>query len=140
MREVKRLAIWAGLFVALGLTGCSPVHRRTIAEAPSPNGGLVASVVEVNGGATVPYAYSITLSRADHGRSGVEEVAFLYKVHNRNNRDRPMLTWRGNTTLEISFRKARVQSYTNYYWVGERPEGQVYVEIRLVHPPADFIP
>jgi hypothetical protein len=55
--------------------GCDLVSRDEVARVPSPDGGLEAIVIEINGGATTSFVYEVRVVAT--GESGGTRVAWL---------------------------------------------------------------
>jgi hypothetical protein len=80
--------------------------KDEVSSVASPDGGLVASLVEVNGGATTSFGYSVLL--AEPGLLGRrQEVASLYGAVRNDSAYGANLRWTGANELSIEFLDAK---------------------------------
>ena len=86
------------------LTTC--VSRVEVTRAKSPDGNLVASVFEINGGATTDFAYEVEVSRNWPIHWG-HAVASLYGAGRSDCAYGVNLSWIGNDTLLITYKDAK---------------------------------
>ena len=83
----------------------SCVSREEVARVPAPGGQAHAVLVEVNGGATTDFAYSVRLEGL--GLLGFEqEVAWLYGAHRSDCAYGVNLRWAAPNRLLIEYRDA----------------------------------
>jgi len=86
------------------LTTC--VSKVEVTRINSPDGSLVASVFETNGGATTDFAYEVNVSRNWPIRWG-HAVASLYGAGRSDCAYGVNLSWIGNDTLLITYKDAQ---------------------------------
>jgi hypothetical protein len=79
--------------------------RDEVASAISPDGRLVARLVEVNGGATTSFGYRVTISEAAT-KSKSYEVASLYGAVRNDSAFGANLNWTSSQQLTIEYLKA----------------------------------
>ena len=118
-------------------TGCVGPSKEVVERYPSPDGAAEAVVLEINGGATVAYAYSVCV-RSKESNSEMIEVALMDRVSSVYERG-PKISWDNAQTLVIQFQKAQVYSFKNSAWLRTSPPFRV-VGVRLEHPPEGFLP
>jgi len=73
-----------------------------IATIESPNGEILAKLIEVNGGATTSYGYEVYLS-SKNSYFDTEKVAFLYGALKNKSAYGVNLVWVGNEQLHIEY-------------------------------------
>ena len=101
------MAVGAGL-LALFLVAATLLYivfspsRDEVLRLPSPNGGIVATVVEINGGATTSFGYEIRLTRAGFNLGGTE-VASLYEASRSDQAYGVNLRWVSEDELHIEY-------------------------------------
>jgi hypothetical protein len=111
---------WAGLAVLCLLFLLAPslllwtcVSRVEVARVQSPNGDVDAVLVEINGGATTGFAYSVRLQPTGwlgSMRSG--EGAWLYGAHRSECAYGVNLRWPASDRLVVEYREAeRAQAH-----------------------------
>lgn len=103
-------ALAAALFVWLYFA--FQPSRDEVSSVTSPDGRLVASLVEVNGGATTSFGYSVVL--AEPGLLGKsQEVASLYGAVRNDSAYGANLRWTGENELSIEFLDAKSSELVN---------------------------
>jgi len=86
--------------------------RDEVSSVTSPDGQLVASVIEVNGGATTAFGYLIVL--AERGLSGKsQQVASLYGAVRNDSAYGVNLRWTSENELSIEFLDAKTSELLN---------------------------
>ncbi len=127
-RCIRNSCIAMQVVFLLCLVGCDKPSKRDLAILVSPDKRVKAALVEVGGPATVGFAYEVQI-RTKKGTTDV--VAILDKVQSKGGGELPMLRWRDAKTLIISFAKARVFRYTNFWQRAELDNFATTYEIRL---------
>ena len=89
----------------LALSTCAP-SRDEVARVASPAGGADAVLIEINGGATTDFAYSVRLEEPGWLGS-TTEVASLYAAHRSPCAYGVNLRWAGPDRLLIEYHNAR---------------------------------
>ena len=94
------LAMVAILFVVF-----SP-SRDEVARIASPSGDLVATVIEINGGATTSFGYEVRVARSGLSLGG-NEVASLYGAVRSDSAYGVNLRWISDDVLHIEYLQAK---------------------------------
>ena len=79
--------------------------RDEVARVKSPSGNLVASLVEVNGGATTSFGYEINVARVHYGLVSTE-VASLYGATRNASAYGVNLRWVSDKELRVEYLQA----------------------------------
>jgi len=104
----------------LSLLGCDSVSRDEVAVAESPNHAFEAVLVEINGGATVDFAYEVGVR--PRGSHAFQSVAFLYGATRSQCAYGVNLRWRGKDTLQIEYLEAKfVKDIKSHVTLDSRP-------------------
>ena len=80
--------------------------RDEVARVPSPSGSLVATLIEVNGGATTSFGYEVRIAR-DGLNLGGTEVALLYAAVRSEDAYGVNLHWVSDKELRIDYLSAK---------------------------------
>jgi hypothetical protein len=93
------------LLITLVVAGCGSVSRDEVVRVLSPDGRVVAVLVETNGGATTSFGYEVRVL----GRGGDrgDEVAWLYGAARSNNASGANVRWASDTELLVEYLQAR---------------------------------
>ena len=88
------------------LSGCGPsISRERVSQVPSPDGGMVATLFETNGGATTSFGYEVELSPKE-GSPGTL-VAKLYGATRNEEAYGVNLKWASDSDLAIECLKLK---------------------------------
>lgn len=123
--QMKARSYFLLLFVSL-LSGCgvedlcSSMVTSTLA---SPSGETKAVIVQRDCGATTSMAYYVHLISAN------EEPSDENSVFNSDKTEGISTSWRNDTTLVISYKKARIFNFTNFW---QPKTGNPNKEIRVL--------
>jgi hypothetical protein len=85
--------------------GCGLVSRHEVVRVLSPDGRIVAVLVETNGGATTSFGYEVRVLGKDSYRG--EEVAWLYGAARSNSAAGANLRWAKDNELLVEYLRAR---------------------------------
>jgi hypothetical protein len=80
--------------------------RDEVARIASPSGDLIATVVEINGGATTSFGYEVRIARTGL-HLGSSKVASLYGAVRSENAYGVNLRWTSNNILHIEYLDAQ---------------------------------
>jgi hypothetical protein len=80
--------------------------RDEVARIASPSGDLIATVVEINGGATTSFGYEVRIARTGLNL-GSSKVASLYGAVRSENAYGVNLRWASNNILHIEYLDAQ---------------------------------
>ena len=94
------LAVAAILFVIFAPS------RDVVVRLASPSGDLVATVIEINGGATTSFGYEVRVARSGLSLGG-NEVASLYGAVRSESAYGVNLRWASDDVLHIEYLEAR---------------------------------
>ena len=95
------------LALALFVARCSLPSRDEVAKVTSPDGGVVAVLIETNGGATTSFGYEIWLRDKNAG-SG-EQVGTLYGAVRNDDAYGANLRWTDDRELSVEYLNARTE-------------------------------
>jgi hypothetical protein len=117
-RLFQVLGYVAAVFVALAaailfwLDHAFQPSKDEVSSVASPDGRLVASLIEVNGGATTSFGYSVHL--AESGLLGnSQQVASLYGAVRNDSAYGANLRWTGKNELSVEFLDAKATELLN---------------------------
>lgn len=102
-----RRQVTAVLIGILALSACGLPSRDEVAKVTSPDGSLVAVLIETNGGATTSFGYEIWLRDKNAG-SG-EQVGTLHGAVRNDDAFGANLRWTDNTELSVEYLKAQTE-------------------------------
>ena len=114
---VPTLTFLGGCLVVFCLGVIGPLYllfapsEDEVARALSPSGEFVATVVEVNGGATTSYGYEVRVGRTHFERWGTQ-VAYLYGAVRSDQAYGVNLRWTKDSELQVQYLSARFTEVT----------------------------
>jgi hypothetical protein len=111
---VLALAVLVVGIVVLGYFILRPTHDE-VASVPSPDGRLVAKVVEIDGGATTSFAYEVRLTEKGAIFEG-KQVAYLYGAVRNPSAYGVNLRWRSPSELSVEYLKAQAVTLDEPEW------------------------
>lgn len=134
------LATLAAFFVvcAIGVAFLFVVFspsRVVTSRAPSPSGQYVATLVEVNGGATTAFGCNVLLSRPSWGISNIE-VASLYAAGRCGSGNGVYLHWASDERLQIDYVEAQNAKAGTPWWARPLLHVNVVLQPGVSHQPA----
>ncbi|RYE15655.1 MAG: hypothetical protein EOP45_18285 [Sphingobacteriaceae bacterium] len=118
------------------LFSCNEVRRDTneshslkeLKRVRSPDKKVDAVLVETNAGATTSYSNKVFLVMP--GKRIVEDD-LQYAVFSADHYQNIAIKWEANRQLLISYYKARIFNYTNFWQTGELENWNYVVEVKL---------
>jgi hypothetical protein len=96
--------LWSLLVLVMG---ASCFSRHEVARVKAPSGGIEAVLVEINGGATTSFGYSVHIVGSGRRASAWNRVASLYGAGRSEVAYGANLVWRGPTLLAVEFMDAK---------------------------------
>jgi hypothetical protein len=121
--QKTRLIVCASVLIA----GCGQRTEKELSRATSPDGTVVASVVQVDpgGGATVAFSTYVYLSEAGHGRSR--------KANFHGYSCGPLsVAWKDGQVLEVAYpQRCRILEFNNEWWTYTNSTDARMVELVL---------
>lgn len=124
------------IMIIATLLSCNEVHRdpseshslKELKRVTSPDKKVDAVLVETNAGATTSYGNKVFLVMP--GKRIVEDD-LKYAVFSADHYQNIAIKWEANRQLLISYYKARIFSYTNFWQTGELENWNYVVEVKL---------
>jgi len=129
--EIRYLAI---VIIFATLFSCNNIHKNSVdlpkelKRVSSPDKKVDAVLVETNGGATTPFGNAVFLVLP---RKKINQDDLKYAIFNADHYQNIDIKWEANKQLLISYNKARIFTYTNFWQTDEIENWNYVVEIKL---------
>jgi hypothetical protein len=101
---------------------------KELKRVRSPDKKVDAVLIETNGGATVSFGNKVFLVIPE---KKIRQDDFKYAVFTADHYQNVDINWQANQQLLISYNKARIFSYTNFWQTDEIKNWNYVVEIKL---------